>query len=241
MFIPIPAIDIIDGRCVRLTRGDYDTQKVYDADPVELARRVEGLGFVRLHLVDLDGAKSHHVVNYKTLERIATATSLIVDFGGGIKSEEDLHIVLDSGAQMVTLGSIAVTEPQTFASWLARYGSERIILGADAREGKISINGWKEGSDESLMPFLRRHIEDGVRHVLCTDISRDGMLQGPATPLYSQIMQEFPECRLIASGGVGSLADLIDLAEAGIPAAVFGKALYEGHITLEEISKEFLC
>lgn len=232
----IPAIDIIDGKCVRLSQGDYSRQKVYNEDPVAQAREFEQLGFKRLHLVDLDGAKSKHIVNDDVLRRITSATRLVVDFGGGIKTDEDIDKAFSAGASMVTAGSIAVTEPRRFMGWLDRYGADRMILGADVRQGRISINGWKEDSTEELLPFLGRYVEAGVRHVLCTDISRDGMLQGPAIALYRDIMARFPQLDLIASGGVGSSQDIIDLDRAGIPATVFGKAWYEGRIHMEDLA-----
>ena len=226
----IPAIDIIDGKCVRLTKGDYDRKKVYNEDPVAVAVEFERLGFKRLHVVDLDSAKSRHIVNDAVLRAITSATSLIVDFGGGIKTAEDIEKAFDAGAAMVTLGSIAVTNRELCAEWIRKYGAERIILGADVRNGKISINGWKEDSEEELIPFLRKYTEQGIRNVLCTEISKDGTLQGPATELYRQVMQEFPDMHLIASGGVSSNDDIDDLERNGIPAVVFGKAFYEGRI-----------
>ncbi len=233
----IPAIDLIDGQCVRLTKGDYSTRKTYNEDPVAVAREFESYGFKRLHVVDLDGARSKHVVNHKVLERIAASTSgLVIDFGGGIKSDEDLRIAFDSGASLVTVGSIAATQPEMFIGWLQEYGADRLILGADVKDGRISINGWKEESTQELLPFLDLFIQKGTRHVLCTDISKDGMLQGPATPLYRKIMARYPECRLIASGGVSGMQDIIALDEAGIPAVVFGKAIYEGRISLKELA-----
>lgn len=235
--LPIPAIDIIDGQCVRLQRGDYATSRVYAQDPVEMARRFEDLGFTRLHLVDLDGAKSRHVVNDKVLSAITHATRLVVDFGGGVKADDDLQKVFDAGAAMATCGSIAVTQPDTVLEWLQRYGADRLVLGADVRNGCISINGWKDESQQTLEPFLGRYLEAGFRHVLCTEISRDGMLQGPAVDLYRAIMQRFPSCRLIASGGVSSLADIQQLDEAGIPAVVFGKAIYEGRIDMHQLAE----
>ncbi|MBR1681982.1 MAG: 1-(5-phosphoribosyl)-5-[Bacteroidaceae bacterium] len=235
----IPAIDIIDGQCVRLTKGDYAQKTVYRASPVEVAREFEQQGFRRLHIVDLDGAKSRHIVNSAVLREITKATHLIVDFGGGIKTVADIEAAFEAGATMVTVGSVAVTQPDLFRRWLDRYGAERIILGADVRDGRISINGWKEDSGEALLPFLKSYFDGGIRHVLCTDISRDGMLQGPATPLYQSIMQAYPQCRLIASGGVSSIDDIRALAAAGIPAVVFGKAIYEGRIDLEELIAEF--
>lgn len=233
----IPAIDIIDGKCVRLQKGDYSTQKVYNENPVEVAKAYEDYGIRRLHVVDLDGAASHHVVNYRVLDLIASRTSLVIDFGGGIKTDEDLVIAFDNGAQMVTLGSVAVKEPQRMQQWIERHGQERIILGADVRDGRISINGWKEDSPILLMPFLEDYTAKGVTKVLCTDISRDGMLQGPATDLYREVMQRFPEMHLIASGGVSGIADIEALNEAGIPAVVIGKALLEGRITLNELNR----
>ena len=235
----IPAIDIIGGQCVRLTKGDYDQKTVYDEDPVEVARRMESLGFRRLHVVDLDGARSKHVVNLDTLRRITAETNLVVDFGGGVKTEEDMRKVLDAGADMVTVGSIAVTAPETVMQWLQAFGAERIVLGADVKNGLISINGWKEESALELRPFLDSYMRQGIRHVLCTDISKDGMLQGPATPLYQTIMQAHPDCQLIASGGVSSIEDIRALSAAGIPAVVFGKAIYEGRINLSELINEF--
>lgn len=233
----IPAIDIIDGKCVRLSQGKYDSQKVYNENPVEVAKEFEAYGISRLHVVDLDGAASHHVVNYRILDRIASQTSLIIDFGGGVKSDEDLAIAFENGAQMVTLGSIAVKQPDLFCQWLDKYGNDKIILGADVKDNKIAISGWKEESSQELMPFLDYYIKKGITKVLCTDISRDGMLEGPSTPLYKDIMTAYPELHLIASGGVSSLDDILKLHEAGIPAVVVGKALYEGKISLRELSR----
>ena len=232
----IPAIDLIGGKCVRLTKGDYDTQKVYNEDPVAVAREFEEYGFKRLHVVDLDGARSKHVVNHKVLERMAQATNLVIDFGGGIKTDEDIRIATENGAQMVTVGSVAVTQPELFLGWLQQLGSERIILGADVKNGRISINGWKEDSSDELIPFLDKYIQRGVQKVLCTEISKDGTLQGPATALYREIMTQFPQCHLIASGGVSSMNDLQELDQAGIPAVVFGKAIYEGRIALKDLA-----
>ena len=230
----IPAIDIIEGKCVRLTKGDYDSKRVY-GNPLDMAMRFEDLGFRRLHVVDLDGAKSRHVVNIAALREITRRTGLIVDFGGGIKSGDDLEAVFEAGAEMATAGSIAVTEPDVVFGGIEKYGAERIVLGADVRDGKISINGWKEDSAEELMPFLNRYIEAGVCNVLCTEISRDGTLQGPAVELYRSIMASYPTLHLIASGGVGSDDDILELDRAGIPAVVFGKAFYEGKITLKPV------
>ena len=233
----IPAIDIIDGKCVRLSQGDYEQKKVYSEDPVEVALQLEAHGISRLHVVDLDGARSHHIVNYRTLNSIATRTTLTIDFGGGVKSDEDLQIAFDNGAQLVTGGSIAVTNPQRFVSWIERYGAERIILGADVKERRIAVNGWKEETAEPLMPFLQRYVEQGIRQVICTDISCDGMLQGPSVALYREILQAYPDLQLVASGGVSCMEDIRTLHEAGVPAVIFGKALYEGHITLKEIEQ----
>ena len=230
----IPAIDIIEGQCVRLTKGDYDQKTVYGS-PLEMAREFERLGFSRLHMVDLDGAKSRHIVNSAVLRSITSETNLIVDFGGGIKTNEDIEQAFAAGAQMVTIGSVAVTNPDLFISWLDKYGAERLILGADVRNGKISINGWKEDSKEDLLPFLRKYIEAGVKNVLCTEISKDGTLAGPAIGLYKQVMEAYPTLHLIASGGVSCIEDINALDEAGIPAVVFGKAIYEGKIDLKEL------
>jgi len=231
----IPAIDIIDGKCVRLTKGDYDQKTVYRDSPAEVAKEFEQLGFKRLHVVDLDGAKSKHIVNVDVLRRITTETSLTVDFGGGIKTDEDIEKAFEAGASMVTVGSIAVTQPELFMGWLGKYGADRMILGADVRNGKISINGWKEDSTEDLLPFLRKYIDAGVRNVLCTEISKDGTLAGPAIDLYKQVMEVYPTLHLIASGGVSSIDDINALDRAGIPAVVFGKAIYEGKINLKEL------
>lgn len=231
----IPAIDIIDGKCVRLTKGDYDQKKVYNDDPFEVAKQFESLGFRRLHVVDLDGAKSKHIVNVDVLKAITSATNLIVDFGGGIKTDNDIELAFANGASLVTIGSIAVTQPELFASWLEKYGADRIILGADVRNGKISINGWKEDSAEDLLPFLKYYINKGVFNVLCTEISKDGMLEGPATELYKAVMAEYPNLNLIASGGISSNEDIKELNRYGIPSVVFGKAIYEGKIDMKEL------
>lgn len=230
----IPAIDIIEGQCVRLTKGDYDQKAVYGS-PLEMAQEFERIGYRRLHMVDLDGAKSKHIVNGEVLGKVSSKTNLIVDFGGGIKTDEDIRKAFENGASMVTVGSIAVTYPELFLSWVEQYGAERLILGADVRNGKISINGWKEDSTEDLLPFLRRYVDAGVRNVLCTEISKDGTLQGPAIELYQRVMKEYPMLHLIASGGVSSIEDIKALDAAGIPAVVFGKAIYEGRIDLKEL------
>jgi phosphoribosylformimino-5-aminoimidazole carboxamide ribotide isomerase len=231
----IPAIDIIDGQCVRLTKGDYDQKTVYRDSPAEVAKEFEQIGFKRLHVVDLDGAKSKHIVNDQVLQAITTETKLTVDFGGGIKTDEDIEKAFAAGASMVTVGSIAVTNPELFIGWLEKYGPERMILGADVRHGKISINGWKEDSEEDLLPFLKKYIDAGVRNVLCTEISKDGTLSGPAIDLYQKMMAAYPQLHLIASGGVSSIDDIKALDAAGIPAVVFGKAIYEGRIDLNQL------
>lgn len=229
----IPAIDIINGQCVRLTKGDYSQKTVYNDNPVVVAQRFEQLGFKRLHIVDLDGAKSKHIVNDEVLRRITSETKLIVDFGGGIKSDDDIEKAFAAGASMVTIGSVAVTDRERFIGWLQKYGADKIILGADVRGGMISINGWKEDSQQELLPFLKYYVDKGVKNVLCTEISRDGTLSGPAMDLYRKIMAEYPEIHLIASGGVSSNEDIEALEAAGIPAVVFGKAFYEGKITFK--------
>ena len=231
----IPAIDIIDGKCVRLTKGDYDQKTIYNEDPVSQAIEFQRLGFRRLHIVDLDGAKSKHIVNDAVLKAITQATDLTVDFGGGIKSEADIEKAFVAGAHMVTIGSVAVTEPDTFLGWLSKYGADRIILGADVRNGMVSINGWKEDSSEALLPFLEKYINAGVRNVLCTEISKDGTLAGPAIELYRKVMNQYPHLHLIASGGVSCNTDICQLENNGIPAVVFGKAYYEGKIDIKEL------
>jgi phosphoribosylformimino-5-aminoimidazole carboxamide ribotide isomerase len=230
----IPAIDIINGQCVRLTKGDYDQKTVY-GKPLDMALEFERIGYKRLHVVDLDGAKSKHIVNDAVLREITSSTYLVLDFGGGIKTDEDIEKAFAAGASMVTIGSIAVTNPDLFMGWLEQYGTDRMILGADVRHGKISINGWKEDSAEDLLPFLKKYVDAGVRNVLCTEISKDGTLTGPAIELYQEIMDAYPQLHLIASGGVSSLNDIIALNAAGIPAVVFGKAIYEGKINLKEL------
>lgn len=234
----IPAIDIIGGKCVRLTKGDYSQKKVYNEDPVAQACEFEQVGFKRLHVVDLDGAKASHVVNLKVLEGITRETNLVVDYGGGVKTDEDIRKVFDSGASMVTVGSVAVKNPELFKEWLMRYGAEKMILGADVRNGFISINGWKEDSEVQLLPFLEQYVKAGVKNVLCTEISKDGTLSGPATELYKNIMEAYPKLHLIASGGISCDDDILELDKAGIPAVVFGKAWYEGRINIERLKNE---
>lgn len=238
MIEPIPAIDIIGGRCVRLEQGRYDRVTDY-GDPVDMAMRMQDHGISRLHMVDLDGAASKHIVNWRTLEAVATKTQLVIDFGGGVKSDDDLHIAFGSGAAMVTGGSIAVKEPDTFCGWLQKYGPDKIILGADVRGHEIAVSGWKEQSGTTLDELLKYYTTEGrnVSRVICTDISRDGMLQGPAIDLYKDIMKSFPALRLTASGGVGSADDVYRLDEAGVPAVIIGKALYEGRISWDDIER----
>ena len=232
----VPAIDIIDGKCVRLSKGDYDSVKTYHDDPLEMALRFQDAGLTRLHLVDLDGARSSHIVNWRSLERITSKTSLTVDFGGGVKSGEDLRTVMESGASMATLGSIAVSDPASTCEWLSHYGPDHIILGADAKDGFIRTNGWKEGGSVPLDQFLADYISKGVKRTICTDINRDGMLQGPAVDLYRKILATHPNLILTASGGVSSASDLYQLKEAGLPEAIVGKAYYEGRVTLAQLT-----
>lgn len=236
MITIIPAIDIIGGKCVRLTEGDY-TQKTEYGDPLEMALRFQDHGLRRLHLVDLDGAKEGRIVNFKILEQIATKTILQIDAGGGINSDEDLKIVFDSGAWMVTGGSIAVKEPDRFESWINEYGGDRIILGSDFRNGKIAISGWIEETELQLIPFLKSWVKKGILKTICTDISRDGVLQGTSENIYKTIRSDIPDLYLIASGGVAKLEDIIALEEATIPAVIIGKALYEGRILLKDLEK----
>ena len=231
----IPAIDIINGQCVRLSKGDYSTKKVYNENPLEIAKQYESHGIEYLHLVDLDGAKASHIVNHKVLEEIATKTSLKIDFGGGLKTDEDLRIAFDSGAEQVTGGSIAVKQPEVFKNWLARFGANKIILGADANNEKIAINGWQEESEKQLIPFVREYLSEGVSHVICTDIAKDGMLQGPSFDLYKKMLAELPSFSLIASGGISSFEELPKLAELGCEGTIIGKAIYENKISLKQL------
>ncbi len=233
----IPAIDIIDGKCVRLSQGDYAQKTVYNEDPLEVALQFQDAGINRLHLVDLDGAKAQHIVNYKVLERLASKTDLVIDFGGGLKTDLDLDIAFESGAEMVTGGSIAVKKPQRFISWLEQYGAQRIILGADVKEGKISVSGWTEESEDEILPFIEKYVDEGIKKVISTDISKDGMLTGPAFDLYSDILDEFPHLHLIASGGISTFDDILKLDEDEVPAVIVGKAIYEQRISLKQIEK----
>jgi len=231
----IPAIDIIGGKCVRLEQGDYKVKKIYNENPLEVAKAFEEAGIKRLHLVDLDGAKARHVVNMKVLADIASGTQLIIDFGGGIKTDADIQKVFDNGATMVTIGSIAVTNPAMLNAWIARYGSDKIILGADVKDNKIAITGWMNTTDRDLFEYLAEKKNEGIKKILCTDISKDGMLMGPALELYKRIKQHFKDMYLIASGGVTRVTDIEDLLKAGIDAVVIGKAIYENRISLDEL------
>ncbi len=242
----IPAIDIIDGKCVRLTKGDYTTKKVYNENPLEVAKQFEDSGIEYVHLVDLDGAKANHIINYKVLEQIASKTNLKIDFGGGLKSNEDLHIAFNSGARQITGGSIAIKNPDVFKKWITKYGSDKIILGADCNNEKIAINGWQVESDRDVIPFIIDFQRKNIQYVICTDISKDGMLEGPSFKLYKKIINacsnssESQPIKLIASGGVSSLEDLILLEETGCEGAIIGKAIYENRITLEELENYIL-
>ena len=240
MITIIPAIDLIDAKCVRLSQGDYNQKTVYNENPLEVAKMFEDAGITRLHLVDLDGAKAKHIVNHKVLETIATKTNLIIDFGGGLKSDEDLRIAFDSGVQMVTGGSIAVKDRETFLHWIETYGAEKIILGADAKDKKIAVSGWQEVSELSILDFIESYTSRGIQKVISTDIARDGMLTGPSIELYKEIMEKFPELGLIASGGIATMKDIYELDEMGIPGVITGKAIYEGRIKLAEISQFIL-
>jgi phosphoribosylformimino-5-aminoimidazole carboxamide ribotide isomerase len=233
----IPAIDIIEGKAVRLSQGDYHRKKVYNEDPLEVAMAFEDAGLQYLHMVDLDGAKAGNIINWSVLEKIASKTRLMIDFGGGVKSDEDLRIAFDSGAKQITGGSIAIREPQIFETWIREYGAEKIILGADARKGKIAVQGWTETTETTIHQFISDYVQKGIKYTICTDIEKDGMLQGPAAGLYQDILEQVPEVRLIASGGVGSLQDLETLQELSIEGVIIGKALYEGKIQLSELSK----
>jgi len=233
----IPAIDIIGGKCVRLTKGDYEQKKVYADDPVEVAKGFEQAGLKRLHVVDLDGAKSSRIVNHEVLTAITNQTSLQVDFGGGIKTDSDIELAFACGAQQVTVGSIAVKDSTTCLRWLKKYSSERIILGADVMGEYIAVHGWQETSTLALFPFLERYLGEGVKYVICTDIAKDGMLQGSSIELYKRILEKFPSIQLIASGGVDGMTDLRSLQGAGLYGAIVGKAIYEGRVTAEELAK----
>ena len=231
----IPAIDIIDGKCVRLSKGDYDTKKIYNENPLEVAKSFEAYGIQYLHLVDLDGAKSSRIVNYKVLEQIALKTSLKIDFGGGIKSDVDLKIAFESGANQITGGSIAIKQPEVFKNWIQQYGADKIILGADAMKEKVAISGWLEESNEEVIPFIQNYQKEGIQYVICTEISKDGMLEGPSFELYKRILEQTKDVKLIASGGISTFDELPKLAELGCEGTIIGKAIYEGRITLKQL------
>ncbi|GAA4271724.1 1-(5-phosphoribosyl)-5-[(5-phosphoribosylamino)methylideneamino]imidazole-4-carboxamide isomerase [Aquimarina gracilis] len=236
----IPAIDVIEGKCVRLSKGDYDTKKIYNENPLEVAKEFEDHGIQYLHLVDLDGAKSKHIVNHKILEQIASQTNLKIDFGGGLKSDEDLRIAFESGANQITGGSIAVKDPETFISWIQKYGSDKIILGADANNEKIAVSGWQEESDKELIPFIQDYQRKGISYVICTDISKDGMLQGPSFDLYRRVLSETTDLKLIASGGISTFDELPKLEELGCEGTIIGKAIYENRISLKQLENYIL-
>jgi phosphoribosylformimino-5-aminoimidazole carboxamide ribotide isomerase len=232
----IPAIDLIGGKCVRLSQGDYSSKIEYHDDPLEMAKRFEGVGIRRLHLVDLDGAKAKKIVNAEVLDRICAGTSLQVDFGGGIQSDVEIQKAFLLGAKQVTGGSIAVKNPELFQTWIEKYGAEKIILGADAKDRKIAVGGWEETTSVELIPFVRDYVASGIRYVICTDVAKDGLLQGPSTQLYIDMMREIPGVKLIASGGVSCMQDLEDLQKSGVYGAIVGKAYYEGRVTLEQLA-----
>ncbi len=236
----IPAIDIIEGKCVRLSKGDYNTKKIYNENPLEVAKSFQDHGIEHLHLVDLDGAKSEHIVNHKILEQIASKTDLKVDFGGGLKSDKDLEIAFESGANQITGGSIAVKDPEIFQNWLQKYGSDKIILGADAKNRKIAVSGWLEDSDKEIIPFIQNYEEKGAKYVICTDISKDGMLEGPSFDLYEEILSETQNIYLIASGGISEFDELPKLAELGCEGVIIGKAIYENRISLKQLEEYIL-
>ena len=236
----IPAIDIINGKCVRLSKGDYATKIIYNENPLEVAKMFEDHGIEFLHLVDLDGAKASHIINYKVLETIASKTNLSIDFGGGLKSDEDLKIAFESGANQITGGSIAVKSPETFKKWLANYGSDKIILGADANNEKVAVSGWLEESDKELIPFIQNYEKEGVSYVICTDISKDGMLQGPSFELYKKILTETSNIKLIASGGISTFDELPKLAKMGCEGTIIGKAIYEHKISMKQLENYIL-
>ncbi len=231
----IPAIDLIDGKCVRLAQGDFARKKIYKENPLEAAKKFEAAGLKRLHIVDLDGAKSGKIVNLKVLETIAGNTNLTVDFGGGIKTEKDIQSVFDAGAKIASVGSVAVKEPEKFFAWLDRYGSEKILLGADVKSDYLAIDGWQTATAIKILPFLENCFAGGARQVFCTDISKDGLLQGSSNQLYARILARLPKLKLIASGGVSRIEDVFELEKIGCAGAIVGKAIYEGKISLEEL------
>lgn len=232
----IPAIDLIGGKCVRLSQGDYSSKKEYHDDPLEMAKRFEGAGISRLHLVDLDGAKAKKIINGDVLKKISQGTSLQVDFGGGIQADEEIEKAFEFGAKQVTGGSVAIKNPSLFDGWIGKYGSEKIILGADAKNKKIAVGGWEETTTVDLIPFIKEYVAKGISYVICTDVAKDGLLQGPSTELYQEILQEIPGLNLIASGGVSSVKDLEELEKIGVYGTIVGKAYYEGRVSLEELA-----
>ena len=232
----IPAIDLIGGKCVRLSQGDYSSKKEYHDEPLEMAKRFEGAGIQRLHLVDLDGAKAKKIVNGEVLQRISVGTSLQVDFGGGIQADEEIEKAFELGAKQVTGGSIAVKNASLFKTWIKTYGSEKIILGADAKDRKIAVGGWEETTKVDLIPFIKDYVALGISYVICTDVAKDGLLQGPSVDLYKEILEEIPGVKLIASGGVSSVKDLEELEKIGVYGTIVGKAYYEGRVSLEELA-----
>lgn len=239
--IIIPAIDIIDGKCVRLTQGDYSKKIVYSDSPLDVSKQFEDIGITRLHLVDLDGAKKGEVVNYKVLEKITSQTKLVIDFGGGIKTNEAIKTVFESGAAIATIGSVAVKDKELFFAWLQKYGSDKILLGADVEDEKISISGWIEKTEINIFDFINENLEKGTSSIFCTDISKDGLLGGASVDLYKKILSQFPSLNLIASGGVSSLSDLYELKSIGCSGAIVGKAIYEGMTSMKELKKYISC
>ena len=236
----IPAIDIIDGKCVRLTQGDYEQKKIYNEDPAEVAKEFEDAGIKRLHLVDLDGAKEKRIINHKVLEKIANSTKLIIDFGGGIQSDEDIQKAFDFGAKMITGGSIAVKNQEMFLGWLEKFGPEKIILGADAKDEMIAISGWQESTKVSVYDFIEEYLKKGIKYTISTDVAKDGLLQGPSFELYEKMQAKFSDLHIIASGGVSEMKDLEKLNDQGVFGVIVGKAIYEGKIGLKELEK-FIC
>lgn len=236
----IPAIDIIDRKCVRLSKGDYDTKKIYNESPLEVAKSFEDAGIRYLHLVDLDGAKSSRIINHKVLEQIASKTKLKIDFGGGLKTNDDLKIAFESGANQITGGSIAVKNPTLFKEWISIYGTDKIILGADANNRKIAVSGWLEESNEEVIPFIQSYQLEGISYVICTDIAKDGMLEGPSFDLYKEILDSCENLKLIASGGISTFDELPKLAQLGCEGTIIGKAIYEGRITLKQLENFIL-
>ncbi len=237
----IPAIDIIDGKCVRLTQGDYSQKVIYNEDPLEVAKRFENIGIIRLHLVDLDGAKKGEVVNWRVLEKIASKTKLSIDFGGGLKNDASIETVFNSGADLATIGSLAVKEPEVVFGWLKKYGAGRIMLGADVKNENISIGGWLESTETNVIDFIKTNFSEGITNIFCTDISKDGLLQGPSVELYKKIINAVPELKLIASGGASQMKDVYELEKIGCGGVIIGKAIYEGRITIDELRNYIKC